>query len=131
MRQTDTLAAFSARQTSDPVTGQPGVPRNDKGDSKTPEGSFIDVLNTADYAIRVRGRAHFFQVDRALKFDRAAALGMRLDCVFSSSMRFQPGEIARVHLVRLGSTRHDGSRAPVDRSAQPGEVRQRGLRLAL
>ena len=55
----------------------------------TPEGEIeinagrervcVDVLNTGDRAIQVRSHVHFFEVNRALKFDRPATFGMRLD----------------------------------------------------
>jgi len=84
------------------------------------ESVCLDVLNTATHAIRVRSAAHFFEVNRALKFDRAAAFGMKLE----TSVRFQPGEIVRVALIHS-----DGGIGP--RAAGfglGGEVRQRGLR---
>ena len=47
---------------------------------------------------------HFFEVNRALKFDRAATFGMRLDRPSGTGIRFEPGEIMHVDLVRIGGT---------------------------
>jgi urease subunit gamma/beta len=91
----------------------------------------VDVLNTGDRAIQVRSHAHFFEVNRALKFDRAATFGMRLDRPSGTGVRFQPGEIVRVELVRIGGTGNvRGCGRLTEGSIHSGEVRQRGLRLA-
>ncbi|MEO8004988.1 MAG: urease subunit gamma [Betaproteobacteria bacterium] len=60
----------------------------------------LDVLNTSDRVIQVRSHAHFYEVHHALKFDRQASLGTQLDRPAGASTRFEPGEIARVTLVR-------------------------------
>lgn len=59
----------------------------------------IRVLNTGDRSIQVRSHAHFFEVNRALQFDRAAAYGMRLDRPSGGGMRFDPGIARDVDLV--------------------------------
>ena len=80
------------------------------------------------------GVAHmtpFFGVNRALKFDRAATFGMRLDRPSRTGVRFEPGEIIHVDLVRIGGTGNvHGFARPTEGSINSGEVRQRGLRLA-
>jgi urease subunit gamma/beta len=91
----------------------------------------VDVLNTGDRAIQVRSHAHFFEVNRALKFDRAATFGMRLDRPSGTGIRFEPGEIVHVDLVRIGGTGNiRGFGRLTDGSIHSGEVKQRGLRLA-
>lgn len=91
----------------------------------------IDVLNTAHRAIQVRSLAHFFEVHRALKFDRAATFGMRLDRPSGTGVRFEPGEIVHVDLVRIGGAGNDHSSARLTGGPiHSGEVKQRGLRLA-
>ncbi len=70
-------------------------------------------------------------MNRTLKFDRAATFGMRLDRPSGTGIRFEPGEIVHVTLVRMvgiGEVRGFGRLA--DRSMHSGEVRERGLRLA-
>lgn len=60
----------------------------------------LDVLNASDRVIHVRSHTHFYEVHHALKFDRQASVGMQLDRPAGFSMRFEPGEITRVTLVR-------------------------------
>jgi len=62
----------------------------------------IEVLNTGDRAIQVRSHAHFFEVNRALSFDRRAAFGRRLDRPSGGGERFDPGVAKRVVLVPFG-----------------------------
>ena len=91
----------------------------------------VDVLNTGDRAIQVRSHAHFFEVNRALKFDRAATFGMRLDRPSGTGVRFEPGEIIHIDLVRIGGTGNvRGFGRLTEGSIHSGEVKQRGLRLA-
>jgi urease beta subunit len=62
----------------------------------------IDVWNTGDRAVQVGSHYHFFESNRALRFDRAAAFGMRLDIPAGTAVRFEPGDRKTVHLVALG-----------------------------
>jgi urease beta subunit len=64
-----------------------------------------EVNNTGDRPIQVGSHFHFFEVNRALHFDRAAAYGMRLDLPAGTAVRFEPGEIKTVRLVALGGQR--------------------------
>src|SRR5690606_18342777 len=63
------------------------------------------VANTGDRPVQVGSHAHFFEVNRALAFDRAAAFGMRLDVPAGTAVRFEPGQQQTVELVRLGGAR--------------------------
>lgn len=65
----------------------------------------LEVLNTGDRTIQVRSHAHFFEVNRALKFDRAAAFGLRLDRPSGGGERFDPGIARTVRLVPFGGNR--------------------------
>ena len=95
------------------------------------ESVSVDVLNTGDRAIQVRSHAHFFEVNRALKFDRSASFGMRLDRPSGTGIRFEPGEIIRVTLIRIGGTGMvRGFGRLTEGSIHSSEVKQRGLRLA-
>ncbi len=69
------------------------------------DGVEIDVLNTGDRSIQVRSHAHFFEVNRALRFDRTKAWGMRLDRPSGGGERFDPGIGRRVRLVPYAGTR--------------------------
>ncbi|MDO4244946.1 MAG: urease subunit beta [Deinococcus sp.] len=63
------------------------------------------VANTADRPIQVGSHFHFFEVNAALRFDRAAAYGQRLNIPAGTAVRFEPGEEREVELVSLGGTR--------------------------
>lgn len=66
------------------------------------ETAQITVSNTGDRPIQVGSHFHFFEVNRLLRFDRAAAFGMRLDIPSGTSVRFEPGEEKDVQLVKFG-----------------------------
>src|SRR2546425_11763017 len=63
------------------------------------------VANTADRPIQVGSHFHFFEVNRALRFDRAQAFGMRLNIPAGTAVRFEPGDEKRVTLVELAGAR--------------------------
>jgi len=65
----------------------------------------IGVANTGDRPVQVGSHAHFFEANRALRFDRAAAFGCRLDIPAGTAVRFEPGEERPVDLVPLGGAR--------------------------
>src|SRR3954451_24445057 len=62
----------------------------------------ISVANTGDRPVQVGSHAHFFEVNRYLRFDRAAAFGMRLDIPSGTATRFEPGDEKDVTLVEYG-----------------------------
>lgn len=65
----------------------------------------VRVDNTGDRPIQVGSHTHFFEVNRALRFSRAAAYGHRLDIPAGTSLRFEPGEGRDVTLVPFAGTR--------------------------
>src|SRR5215469_12295122 len=65
----------------------------------------IVVANRGDRPIQVGSHFHFFEVNRALRFDRAAAFGMRLNVPAGTAVRFEPGDEKRVTLVELAGAR--------------------------
>src|SRR5580692_9322482 len=65
----------------------------------------LTVNNTGDRPIQIGSHYHFFEVNRALVFDRQKAYGMRLDLPAGTAVRFEPGEIKDVRLVTLGGRR--------------------------
>ena len=65
----------------------------------------VEVANTGDRPIQVGSHYHFFEANRALDFDRAAAYGYRLDIASGAAVRFEPGEGRPVRLVALGGSR--------------------------
>ena len=65
----------------------------------------LRVANTGDRPIQVGSHTHFFEVNDALRFDRAAAYGRRLDIPAGTSLRFEPGEARDVALIPLAGLR--------------------------
>jgi urease beta subunit len=63
------------------------------------------VRNTGDRPVQVGSHFHFFEVNRALEFDRAAAYGMHLDIASGTAVRFEPGEEKEVRLVAFAGGR--------------------------
>lgn len=59
----------------------------------------IMVTNTGDRTIQVCSHYHFFETNKALKFDRQQAFGLRLDIPAGSAIRFEPGEEKSVALT--------------------------------
>lgn len=64
----------------------------------------LTVLNTGDRPVQVASHFHFFEANRALRFDRAAAFGKRLDIMAGAVARFEPGESKSVTLVAIGGS---------------------------
>jgi urease subunit gamma/beta len=60
--------------------------------------------NSGDRPIQVGSHYHFFEANRALDFDRAAAFGMHLDIPAGTAVRFEPGEEKELTLVVFGGT---------------------------
>ena len=67
--------------------------------------SELTVTNTADRPIQVGSHFHFFEVNKALSFNRPLAFGMRLDIPAGTAVRFESGESKRVRLVEIGGNR--------------------------
>src|SRR5580692_4692108 len=65
----------------------------------------LKVTNHGDRPIQVGSHYHFFEVNRALVFDREQAYGMRLDLPAGTAVRFEPGDIREVRLIPLAGQR--------------------------
>ena len=65
----------------------------------------LTVANTGDRPIQVGSHYHFAETNGALRFDREAARGMRLDIASGTAVRFEPGQQRTVQLVDLAGTR--------------------------
>ena len=65
----------------------------------------LSVSNRGDRPVQVGSHCHFFEVNRALAFDRPAAYGMRLNIAAGTAVRFEPGDTREVELVAIGGTR--------------------------
>ena len=81
------------------------LPREEaEADRRQPAVS-LQVRNLGEVPISVTSHFHFFEVNRRLAFDRAAAYGLRLDIPAGSSTRFEPGAVVDVELVPIGGAR--------------------------
>ncbi|NOX21054.1 MAG: urease subunit beta [Nitrospirae bacterium] len=60
------------------------------------------VTNTGDRPVQVGSHFHFFEVNKALVFQRELAFGMRLDIAAGTAVRFEPGQQKEVTLVEFG-----------------------------
>lgn len=65
----------------------------------------LTVANTGDRPIQVGSHFHFYEVNKALSFDREAAYGMRLNIPSGVTVRFEPGDEKSVELTDLKGTR--------------------------
>ena len=57
------------------------------------------VENRGDRPIQVGSHYHFAETNAGLRFDRAAARGMRLNIASGTAVRFEPGQPRTVELV--------------------------------
>jgi urease beta subunit len=65
----------------------------------------IRVTNLGDRPVQVGSHHHFAESNRALRFDRMAAFGQRLDIPAGTAARFEPGESREVRLVPFAGRR--------------------------
>ncbi len=63
------------------------------------------VANTGDRPIQVGSHYHFAETNGALRFDRSAARGMRLNIASGTAVRFEPGQQRTVELVDYAGER--------------------------
>ena len=64
------------------------------------------VENSGDRPIQVGSHYHFAETNAALRFDRAAARGMRLNIASGTAVRFEPGQQRTVELVDYAGDRN-------------------------
>lgn len=65
----------------------------------------IFVTNTGDRPVQVGSHTHFFEVNKALSFDREKAYGFHLNIPAGTSVRFEPGDSREVSLCEYGGKR--------------------------
>ncbi|HEU4376753.1 MAG TPA: urease subunit beta [Telluria sp.] len=86
----------------------PGEYRLEPGDIEINAGRrtcTVLVANSGDRPIQVGSHFHFFEVNTALLFERAATFGMRLNIAAGTAVRFEPGQRRTVELVDLAGDR--------------------------
>ena len=90
------------------TVGQPGEIRAAEGEIELNAGRgkvTLTVKNTGDRPVQVGSHYHFFEANKALDFDRAAAFGFRLDIPAGTAVRFEPGQSRDVTLVPIAGAR--------------------------
>jgi urease subunit beta len=86
----------------------PGEIQGDGGDIEINVGAVrltLDVVNAGDRPVQVGSHYHFAEANPALRFDRVAARGHRLDIPAGTSVRFEPGIDHTITLVPIGGAR--------------------------
>ena len=75
----------------------------------------IVVANAGDRPVQVGSHFHFYEVNKALNFDREKTQGMRLDIPAGTAVRFEPGDEKEVTLVPfVGSRQVYGFNAKIE-----------------
>lgn len=88
----------------------------------------IKVINMGDRPIQVGSHFHFFEVNKAMSFDREEAFGKRLNIISSTAIRFEPGEEKEVELVEIaGEKKIYGFNGLVDGSTDSNEQKEKSL----
>jgi urease subunit gamma/beta len=99
------------------------------------ETASLRVANTGDRPVQVGSHYHFFEVNRALDFDRRQAFGMHLDIPAGTAVRFEPGETKTVKLVEIagkkvirgGNNLASGKVSTASKKAALKRVKQKGF----
>ena len=97
-----------AAEGAEPDTLEPGAILPAEGEIELAAGRprvTIEVVNTGDRPVQIGSHYHFFEVNRALDFDRAKALGFRLDIPAGTAVRFEPGQRKSVTLTGFGGAK--------------------------
>ena len=88
----------------------------------------LEVSNRGDRPVQVGSHCHFFEVNRALSFDRRASYGMRLNIAAGTAVRFEPGDTREVELVAIGGSREvTGLNGLVNGRLDDDRVRSRAM----
>ena len=89
----------------------------------------ITVANGGDRPIQIGSHYHFFEVNRALRFDPAESFGFRLDIPAGTAVRFEPGDTQSLTLVALGGDRQvrRGFNSLVDSALDDADTKQHAL----
>lgn len=96
---------------SEPDPVQPGETLAMDGEIELNEGRprvTLTATNTGDRPVQIGSHFHFFEINRAMEFDRAQAFGMRLDIPAGTAVRFEPGQTKEVTLTAFGGDRFVG-----------------------
>lgn len=112
----------------------PGEMDVDEGEIEINAGrrrATIKVTNTGDRPVQIGSHYHFFETNKALEFDRAAAYGLRLDIPAGTAVRFEPGEAKEVTLTEFGGAQElYGLNGLTNGSARSAENKELALQRA-
>ena len=90
----------------------------------------LDVTNTGDRPIQVGSHYHFYETNEALRFDRAASRGFRLNIPAGTAVRFEAGDTKRVELVALAGRREVyGLNARIEGKLDPKPARTKNVEI--
>jgi len=95
----------------------------------------LRVTNTSRWPVHIGSHYHFFEANRRLRFDRAAAFGMHLDIPAGAQVRWEPGEERDVRLVDYAGRREvhgfngivDGPLTEANKPGALARLRERGF----
>jgi urease subunit beta len=87
------------------IPGEVKVAGGDVELNKGRETVTLQVTNSGDRPVQVGSHYHFFETNEALKFERKAAYGFRLNIAAGTAVRFEPGQTRTVELVALAGER--------------------------
>lgn len=97
--------SFKSLQLSEVIPGEIILGQGDIEAFRGRQTVEVTVANAGDRPIQVGSHCHFFEANRALKFDREQSYGFRLCVPAGTAVRFEPGEEKRVTLVSIGGNR--------------------------
>jgi urease subunit beta len=87
------------------IPGEMDVAKGDIELNKGRKTVTVKVTNSGDRPVQVGSHYHFFETNEALKFDRKAAYGCRLNIAAGTAVRFEPGQTRTVELIGLAGER--------------------------
>jgi urease subunit beta len=64
----------------------------------------VQVINSGDRPVQVGSHFHFFETNEYLIFDREQTVNCRLAIASGTAIRFEPGQIRVVPLMRLSGS---------------------------
>ena len=89
----------------EPITSAGSPPEGETAIEWLARDGALPVVNEGEVPVGVTSHFHFFEVNRALRFDRAAAWGKRLAIAPGTKVFFDPGTPHDVFLVPFGGAR--------------------------
>lgn len=87
------------------IPGEIKVKKTEIEINKGHEKTVLSVKNKGDRPIQVGSHYHFYEVNRALDFEREKSYGKRLDIPAGAAVRFEPGDEKDIQLIEYGGKR--------------------------